>query len=151
MSLRNRLDTDMKEAMRSRDSVRLETIRGVRGAVRNQEIEVGEALDDSAIQRVIRRLMKQRVDAIEQYRAAGRDDLADKETRERELLESYLPAAPGAEDVERAVREVIAEVGASGPRDMGKVMKPVLDRLGPAADGKAVSGTVKRLLADLAG
>lgn len=147
MSLRNRLDTDMKEAMRARDSLRLETIRGARGAIRNKEIEIGETLDEAAIQRVIRGLMKQRVDAIEQYRAAGRDDLADKETSEKRVLESYLPAAPGAEDVERAVREVIAEVGASGPRDMGKVMKPVLDRLGPAADGKTVSATVKRLLA----
>jgi uncharacterized protein YqeY len=93
--------------------------------------------------------MKQRVDSIEQFRAAGRDDLADKETQEKEVLESYLPAAPGAEDVEKAVREVIAEVGPSGPRDMGKVMKPVLERLGPAADGKIVSATVKRLLGEL--
>ena len=151
MSLRSRLDTDMKDAMRSRDSLRLETIRGARGAIRNKEIEIGEALDDPSIQGVIRSLMKQRVDSIEQYRAAGRDDLADKETSEKQVLESYLPAAPGEEDVERAVREVIAEVGASGPQDMGKVMKPVLARLGPAADGKIVSGTVKQLLARQAG
>ena len=149
MSLQSRLDTDMKDAMRSRDTVRLETIRGVRGAIKNKEIETGEALDDPAIQQVIRSLMKQRADSIEQFRAAGRDDLADKETQEKQVLEFYLPAAPGAEDVERAVRDVIAEVGASGPRDMGKVMKPVLARLGPAADGKVVSGTVKRLLAEL--
>ncbi len=149
MSLQSRLDTDMKDAMRSRDTVRLETIRGVRGAIKNKEIETGEALDDPAIQQVIRSLMKQRADSIEQFRAAGRDDLADKETQEKQVLEFYLPAAPGAEDVERAVREVIAEVGASGPRDMGKVMKPVLARLGPAADGKVVSGSVKRLLAEL--
>ena len=148
MSLRDRLDTDMKDAMRSRESLRLETIRGVRGAVRNKEIEIGETLDDAAVQRVIRTLMKQRVDAIEQYRSAGRNDLADKEASEKAVLESYLPAAPGLDDVEKAVREVIAEVEASGPRDMGKVMKPVLHRLGPAADGKIVSATVKRLLRD---
>ena len=137
----------MKDAMRSRESLRLETIRGVRGAIRNKEIEVGETLDDPAIARVIRTLMKQRVDAIEQYRAAGRDDLADKEASEKLVLESYLPAAPGADEVERVIREVIAEVGATGPRDMGKVMKAVLERLGPAADGKVVSGSVKRFLA----
>ncbi len=148
MSLRDRLDTDMKDAMRSRDSLRLETIRGVRGMIRNREIDAGESLDDAGVQGVIRTLMKQRVDAIEQYRAAGRDDLADKEASEKELLESYLPAAPGLEEVEQVVREVIAEVGASGPREMGKVMKPVLDRLGPAADGKIVSATVKRLLSE---
>jgi len=148
MSLRDRLNTDMKDAMRSRDSLRLETIRGVRGEMKNREIDSGETLDDAGIQAVIRKFMKQRVDAIEQYRAAGRDDLADKEASEKELLESYLPDALGLEDVEKAVREVIAEVGASGPRDMGKVMKPTLDRLGPAADGKMVSATVKRLLSD---
>ena len=148
MSLRDRLDIDMKDAMRSRDSVRLETVRGVRGAVRNKEIEIGETLDDAGVQRVIRTLRAQRVDAILQYRSAGRDDLADKEAVEKEVLESYLPTAPGLEEVEKAVREVIAEVGASGPRDMGKVMKPVLDRLGPAADGKVVSAAVRRSLRD---
>ncbi|NQZ95446.1 MAG: GatB/YqeY domain-containing protein [Myxococcales bacterium] len=147
MSLRERLDTDMKDAMKSRDALRLETIRSVRGAVRNREIEDGSELDDGGIERVIRSLVKQRTDAIEQYGAAGRSDLVDKETSERDILLAYLPAAPDAADVERVVAEVIAEVGATGPRDMGKVMRPVLERLGAAADGKRVSEAVKRLLA----
>ena len=147
MSLSTRLEADMKDALRSRDSVRLETIRGARGAIRNKEIETGETLDDAGVIRVLRSLVKQRADSIEQYQSAGRDDLADKEAAEQAVLESYLPAAPAAEDVERVVAEVIAEVGASGPRDMGKVMKPALERLGGAADGKLVSATVKRLLA----
>ncbi len=146
MDLRSRLDADMKEALRRRETLRLETIRGVRGAIRNKEIEVGEVLDDDTILRVIRTLVKQRSEAIEQYRAAGRDELADKESGEREVLESYLPAAPEAGDVEKTVREVIAEVGASGPRDMGMVMKTALAKLGPAADGKLVSEAAKRLL-----
>lgn len=137
----------MKEALRSRDTVRLETIRGARGAVRNREIEQGAPLDDEGIQRVLRSLLKQRADSIEQYRAAGRDDLVEKESAEKAVLEAYLPAAPDEASVERAAREVIAEVGAGGPRDMGRVMKPVLERLGPAADGKLVSQVVKRLLA----
>jgi uncharacterized protein YqeY len=115
--------------------------------VRNKEIELGESLGEDGILRVIRTLVKQRVEAIEQYQGAGRADLADKETAERTLLDAYLPAAPDAAAVEAAVRDVIREVGAQGPRDMGRVMKPVLERLGPAADGKAVSAEVRRLLA----
>ena len=110
MNLHERLEADMKVALRGRDKLRLETIRGVRGAVRNREIEVGESLDEAGIVRVLRRLVKQRADAIEQFRAGGREDLAEKETLERAILEAYLPAAPEAGDVERVVREVIAEV-----------------------------------------
>ena len=148
MKLREALEADMKQALRSRDSLRLETIRGVRGALRNKEIELRESLDDEGILRVIRTLVKQRSDSIEQYQAAGRSELAEKESAEKGVLEEYLPAGPDAAEVERVVVEVIAETGAAGPRDMGKVMKPSLDRLGPAADGKLVSQTVKRLLAD---
>ncbi|MBW2400421.1 MAG: GatB/YqeY domain-containing protein [Deltaproteobacteria bacterium] len=148
MNLRQQLDADMKTAMKSRDSLRLETIRGVRGAIRNKEIDAGGELDDEAILRVIRTLVKQRSDSIEQYQAAGRSELAEKESAEKGVLEEYLPAGPDPAEIERVVVEVIAETGAAGPRDMGKVMKPCLDRLGPAADGKLVSQTVKRLLAD---
>jgi uncharacterized protein YqeY len=146
MNLRPQLEIDMKAAMKARDSLRLETIRGVRGAIRNKEIDVGGELDDEAILRVIRTLVKQRSDSIEQYQAAGRSELAEKESTEKDVLEAYLPAGPDAAEVERVVLEVMAETGAAGPRDMGKVMKPSLDRLGPAADGKLVSQTVKRLL-----
>jgi uncharacterized protein YqeY len=148
MNLRQQLEIDMKAAMKARDSLRLETIRGVRGAIRNKEIDVGGELDDEAILRVIRTLVKQRSDSIEQYQAAGRSELAEKESTEKDVLEAYLPAGPDAAEVERVVLEVMAETGAAGPRDMGKVMKPSLDRLGPAADGKLVSQTVKRLLTD---
>lgn len=147
MSLRTQLESDMKDAMRGRDSVRLETIRGVRGAIRNKEIEIGAELENDGIVRILRSLVRQRIDSIEQYRAAGRDELADKEAAEQLVLERYLPAAPSAQDVERIVLEVIAEVGASGPRDMGKVMKPALEKLGGAVDGKQLSEIVKKLLA----
>jgi uncharacterized protein YqeY len=146
MSLQDRLESDLKEAMKARDSVRRETIRGARGAIKNKEIELGESLDDEGIVRVLRTLVKQRADSIEQYQAAGRAELADKETAEKVVLEAYLPAAPGEAEIERIVAEVIAEVGAAGPRDMGKVMKPALERLGAAADGKLVSQAVKRQL-----
>jgi len=146
MSLIERLDSDMKDALRSRERVRLETIRGIRGAIRNKEIELGKTLDADGVVRVIRGLAKQRAESIEQYRAAGRDDLADKESAEKVVLESYLPAAPDEAETERVVREVIAESGAEGPRDIGRVMKPALERLGPAADGKLVNQLVRRLL-----
>jgi len=146
MSLRERLEADMKAAMKSRDTLRLETIRGVRGAMRNKEIELGESLTDEAILRVIRTLVKQRTDSIEQYQAAGRAELAEKEGAERALLESYLPAAPDAGAIEQVVAAVIAELGASGPKDMGRVMKAVLARLGAGADAKLVSEKVKARL-----
>jgi len=147
MSLREQLEADMKAAMRSRETLRLETIRGVRGAMRNKEIELGESLTDEGILRVIRTLVKQRTDSIEQYQAAGRADLAEKESAERRVLESYLPAAPDAAAVDQAVAAVIAELGAQGPKDMGRVMKATLEKLGPAADGKLVSQAAKRRLA----
>ncbi len=147
MDLRARLESDMKGALRARDSICLETVRGIRGAVRNKEIEIGQVLDDEGILRVIRTLMKQRVDAIEWYQKAGREDLAAKEGAERTILEGYLPAAPDAAETERVVRDEIARVEATSPKDMGRVMKPVLERLGPAADGKLVSQVVRRLLA----
>ena len=148
MSVRERLEADMKDALRTRDGLRLATIRGARGAIRNKEIEVGSALDEDAMLRVIRTLVKQRDESIEQYRSAGREDLAAKESSEKEVLLGYLPAAPGEAEVERVVGEVIAETGAAGPKDMGRVMKPILERLGPAADGRMVSQVVRRLLAD---
>ena len=146
MSLRERLDADMKDALRARDTLRLETIRGARGAIRNREIEVGGPLDDEGIVRVLRMLVKQRDDSIEQYRAGGRQDLVQKETAEQAILLGYLPAAPDAAEVERVVAAVIAEVGASGPKDLGRVMKPALERLGAGVDGKLVSQTARRLL-----
>ncbi len=148
MSVRERLEADMKDALRTRDRVRLETIRGARGAIRNKEIEVGSALDENAVLRVLRTLVKQREESIEQYRSAGREDLATKESTEKEVLLGYLPAAPDQAEVERVVGEVITETGAAGPKDMGRVMKPALERLGPAADGRMVSQVVRRLLPD---
>jgi hypothetical protein len=148
MTLHERLEAEMKEALRARESLRLETIRGVRGAIRNREIETGETLDNEGILRVIRTLVKQRAEAIEQYERGGRDDLVAAETAEKEILEAYLPAAPDAVAVEAAVRAVIAEVGASEPRDMGRVMKPVLERLGAGADGAVVSQVVRKILAE---
>ena len=146
MGIKERLEADMKDALRARDRLRLETIRGARGAIRNREIEVGGALDEAGMLRVIRGLSKQRSEAIEQYRQGGRADLVEKETAEQVVLDAYLPAAPDAAEVESAVRAAIAELGAASPKDMGRVMKAALERLGPVADGKQVSEAARRLL-----
>jgi uncharacterized protein YqeY len=146
MGLKDQLDGDLKDAMRARERLRVETIRSIRGALKNKEIEVGGELAEEDALRVVRTLVKQREEAIERYREANRHDLADKEAAEREVLLGYLPAAPDAAAVEATVAAVIAELGASSPKEMGPVMKEALGRLGPAADGKLVSQTAKRLL-----
>ena len=109
MSLRERLQDDMKTALKARESVRLDTVRSIRGAVRNKEIEVGGDLDEDGILRVIRTLAKQRRESIEQYAAAGRQDLVERETAELGVLEAYLPSAPDEAAIEAAVRAVIEE------------------------------------------
>ncbi|NNL65907.1 MAG: GatB/YqeY domain-containing protein [Myxococcales bacterium] len=146
MALKDQLQADLKDAMRAREALRVETIRSVRGAVKNKEIETGGELADEDVQRVIRTLVKQREEAVERYREADRPELADKEAAERDILLAYLPAAPDAAAIEAAVAAVIAETGASSPKEMGRVMKESLARLGAAADGKLVSATAKRLL-----
>ena len=146
MGLKDQLDGDLKDAMRARESLRVETIRSIRGAIKNKEIETGGELSDDDLLRVVRTLVKQREEAIDRYREADRHDLADKEAAEREVLAGYLPAAPDEAAVEAAVRAVIEETGASSPKEMGRVMKESLARLGPAADGKLVSQTAKKLL-----
>jgi hypothetical protein len=146
MDTRQRLEHDLKDAMRAKDSLRLEAIRSVRAAVLQREVEKGTTLGDADILGVIRGLVKQRDDSISEYDKGGRADLADSERREREVLVAYLPAAPDAALVDATVAAVVSELGASGMKDMGRVMKEVLARLGPAADGKAVSAAVKKTL-----
>lgn len=147
MALKEQLQKDLADAMRAREALRVETIRSVRGAVKNKEIETGAALTDEDVQRVIRTQVKQREEAVERYREADRPELADKEAAEREILLAYLPAAPDAAAIEATVAAVIQETGASSPKEMGRVMKEALARLGAAADGKLVSQVAKRLLA----
>jgi len=146
MDLKAKLSADLKDAMRAKDSVRLDTIRSIRAAVTQREVDGQKELDDAAIFDLIRGLRKQRVEAIEQYQAGGRTDLADREIQEKALLDAYLPAAPDAATMESAVRAVITELGASSMKDMGRVVQAAKGRLS-GADGAALSAVVKRLLA----
>jgi uncharacterized protein YqeY len=146
MDLRQRLDHDLKEAMRAKDTVRLETVRNVKGTMRAREIDSGKEMTEDEIQKLVRGLVKQRDESIAQYKEGGRADLAERESAEKAILESYLPAAASAADIDAAVAESVATLGATSIKDMGRVMKAVMERLGPSADGKLVSAAVKAKL-----
>jgi uncharacterized protein YqeY len=147
MALRERLDEDLKSAMRAKDSLRMNTIRGLKSAVKYREIELMKPLDESGILGVAATEIKRRRDSVEQYRAGNRPDLADKEEAEIRLLQDYLPQQLPAAELEAKVDEVIARVGAKGPKDMGAVMKALLPDVQGRADGKVVSELVKQRLA----
>jgi uncharacterized protein YqeY len=148
MTLREQLDAHLKEAMRAKEQLRVDTIRAIKSAVKYKEVEGGEAkaLDDAGIVKVVQSEMKKRRDASEQYRAASRVDLAEKEERELAILQVYLPQQLSADEVEKLVAEAIAETGATGPKDMGAVMKAVQPKTAGRADGKVVSELVKKKL-----
>jgi uncharacterized protein YqeY len=146
MDLRQRLDTDLKEAMRAKDTVRLETVRNVRSAMRAREIDSGKDLTDDELLKLIRGLVKQRDESIAQYKEGRRTDLVERETAEKAILESYVPASASAADIDAAVAATVAELSATSMKDMGRVMKAVLERLGPNVDGKLVSAAVKAKL-----
>jgi uncharacterized protein YqeY len=147
-SLKERIDADLKEAMRSRNELGTSVLRMLKSAVKYKEVEPGgHALEDAGVLAVIQSLIKQRRDSVEQFRAGGRPELADKEEKEIAQLQSYLPAQMSADELRAEVRAAIAQVGAKGPKDMGAVMKVVLPKVSGRAEGKAVSETVKTELA----
>ncbi len=144
--LAERLDSDLKDAMRAGEKVRLGTIRRARAALKNAEIENRGALGDDAAVKVLRGLVKQHRESIEQFRAGGRDDLVAREQEEMAVLEGYLPAQMDEAAIAGVVSEVIASEGASGPGDLGRVMKAAMARVGGQADGKEVRAIAQRLL-----
>ena len=150
MSLKDRVSDEIKAAMIAKDKLKLETVRGIKKVIIEKEstirAEGREALNEEEELAVVMQLAKQRRDSIKQFLEAGRDDLADKEKKELAILEDYLPAQLSDEEIEAAVDEVIAQVGASGPRDMGKVMGPVMKKLKGQADGGKVQSVVKAKL-----
>lgn len=141
-----RLAADQTTAMKARDSERLGVIRRARAAVKNAEIDTGGPLDDDGVIRSLKTLAKQHRESIEQFRAGGREDLAAKEEAELAILEDYLPAQLDEAAVEAVVREVIAAEGVTEAKDLGRVMKGVMARLGAQADGKTVNRIARSLL-----
>ena len=147
MSLLTQINADIATAMRAREADRLGTLRLLKSALVNREVERGHTLDDAEERQVVQQMVKQRRDAIDQFRAGGREDLAAKDEGEITLLNTYLPPAADEGAIEAAVDAAIAETGASGIKDMGKVMKATLAKLaGVTADGRFVSETVKKKL-----
>ena len=147
MTIVERIDRDLTEALKARAAERLGALRMAKTALKLRQTEVPGSLGDEDALRVLHTLIKQRRDAAEQYRAAGREDLAQKEEREAKVIQEYLPGAASAEDMRRAVEEALAETGASSPKDMGAVMKAARARLqGKTVDGKALSDLVRARL-----
>jgi uncharacterized protein YqeY len=147
MTLGEKIIADLTASMKAQDAPRTSTLRMVKAAMMNKQIEKGGQLDDEEISRLLRSLVKQRRDSIEQYEKAGRQELVDKESAEIQVIEGYLPQAASREEIEAAVAEAIASSGASSMKDMGKVMKAAQAGLaGKNADGRVVSEIVKSKL-----
>ncbi len=146
MSLKERITEDMKAAMRAKEAARLLTIRGLLAAMKQKEVDERIELDDAAVIGIVDKLIKQRKDSITQFGAGGRTDLVDKETAELQVLEAYLPQRMSAEEIAAAVAAIVAELGATGPGDMGKVMGAVKAKLAGKADMGQVSAAVKQAL-----
>ena len=147
MTLRERIISDMTASMKAQDAPRTSTLRMVKAAMQNRQIEKGGELDDEEMGKLLRSLLKQRRDSVEQYEKGGRQDLADKEKAEIEVIEAYLPQAASREEIEAAVAAAVTETGANSMKDMGKVMKTVQAALaGKNADGRMLSEIVKAKL-----
>jgi uncharacterized protein YqeY len=145
--LNDEVNAGITAAMKAKDTVRLSALRMLKAAIMNKGVEKGRDLDDAEVLQVIGTQVKQRRDSIEQFTAAGRTDLVDKETAEMAVLDAFLPPAASAADIDAAVAAAIAETGATSAKDMGKVMKAVMPKLaGKSADGRAVNEAVRRSL-----
>ncbi|MGA3246861.1 MAG: GatB/YqeY domain-containing protein [Paraburkholderia sp.] len=146
MSLKDRITDDMKAAMRARETERLGTIRLLLAAIKQREVDERIVLDDAAITAVIDKMIKQRKDSISQFEAAGRTDLVDKESAELTILSAYMPEQLSDAEIAAEVQAAVAQTGAAGPQDMGKVMGVLKPKLAGRADMTAVSGLVKAAL-----
>jgi uncharacterized protein len=146
MSLKERITEDMKAAMRAKDTERLGTIRLLTAAMKQKEVDERIELDDAAVVGIVDKLIKQRKDSIDAFQKAGRQDLADKEAAEVQVLQAYLPARLSSDEIAAEVRAIVAELGAKGPGDMGKVMGAAKQRLAGKAEMGQVSAAVKAVL-----
>jgi uncharacterized protein len=147
MTLQDKIQSDISDAMKSKDALRLSVLRMMKSAVKNKEIEKMKPLDEGEVVAVLNTLLKQRRDSVEQFRGGGREEMAQKEEEEIKILERYLPAAASDDDIRGAIDAAIVETGAASMKDMGKVMKATLVRLvGKTTDGSKVSQLVKEKL-----
>ena len=147
MTIQEKIQNQMTDAMRNKDQLRLSVLRMMKSAIKNKEIEKMKPLDEGEALSVLNTLVKQRKDSVDQFRKGGREELAQKEEAEIKVIEEYLPAAATEDDIRKAIDEAVQETGAASVKDMGKVMKAALARLaGKSADGSRVSQLVKERL-----
>jgi uncharacterized protein YqeY len=147
MTLQEQIQSDLAEAMKSKDPLRLSVLRMMKTAVKNKEIEKMKPLEAAEVLSVLNTLVKQRKDSVEQFRKGGREELAQKEEAEIRIIEGYLPAAASDDDIRTAIEAAIEETGAASMKDMGRVMKATMTRLsGKTADGSRISQLVKEKL-----
>lgn len=144
--LQKQIIDDLKQAMKARDEAKTSTLRMVQAALKNKQIELRRELEEEEAVKVVQTMVKQYRDSIADFEKGGRGDLVEKTNSEIAILETYLPAALGEDEVRRAVEEVVRELNPSGPQDFGKVMGVVMKKLGGAADGAVVSRLVKERL-----
>ncbi len=146
MNLEEKLFEEMKQAMKTNDKIRLSTIRMIRSSSKNKEIELRRKLEDEDIFKVVQGMVRKGEESIEQFQAGGRNDLVEKEKMEIEILKSFLPQPISQEEIIKIIDETIQETQASSLKDLGKVMKAVMPRLGGKADGKVINQLVKERL-----
>ncbi len=146
MSLEERLLEEMKQAMKSNDKLRLSTIRMIRSALKNKEIELRKNLEDEEVAKVIQAMVRKGEESVEQFQMGGRMDLVDKEKKEIEILKSFLPQPLSQEEILKIIDQSIQETQASSLKDIGKVMKSVMPKIGGKADGKLINQLVKERL-----
>jgi len=146
MSLEERLLEEMKQAMKSNDKLRLSTIRMIRSALKNKEIELRKKLEDEEVAKVIQAMVRKGEESVEQFQIGGRMDLVDKEKKEIEIMKSFLPQPLSQEEILKIIDQSIQETQASSPKDIGKVMKSVMPKIGGKADGKLINQLVKERL-----
>lgn len=146
MSLSERLNDDMKQAMKNQDKFKLSVIRMVRSAVKNVEIDERKTLDDNEVLDILNRELKQRRDSLQEFEKAGRTDLAESVKAEIDILQDYLPQQLSEEEIKEIVQQTIQETGASSKADMGKLMGALMPKVKGRADGKVVNQTVQQLL-----
>ena len=146
MSLNDRIAEDLKKAIKAKDEVRTSCMRMLKASLKNKQIEKGRELKDEEIQAIISSLVRKNKEAIKEFRDGGREDLALKEEEEVKIFYEYLPQQLGREEIEKALREIISELSATGPRDLGKIMKVAMARMAGQVQGKEVNEIARELL-----
>src|SRR5512136_51316 len=146
MSLEEKLVEEMKQAMKANDKLKLSTVRMIRSALKNKEIELRKNLEDEEVAKVIQAMVRKGEESVEQFQIGGRMDLVDKEKKEIEILKSFLPQPLSQEEILKIIDQSIQETQASSPKDIGKVMKSVMPKLAGKADGKLINQLVKEKL-----